>query len=67
MYALTIESVMYAMICTQSDVAYALRSYDKSKHILRRFYLIREFIVEGHVVMEGVLLIENVIDPLTKP
>ena len=67
MYALTIESVMYAMICTRSDVAYALRSYQKSKHFLRCFYLIREFIVEGHVVMEGVLLIENVIDPLTKP
>ena len=43
------------------------RSHQNSKHILRRFHLIREIIARGDVVVERVLLIDNVADPLTKP
>ena len=43
------------------------RSHQKSKHILRRFHLIREIISRGDVVMERVPSTDNVIDSLTKP
>ena len=43
------------------------RSHQKSKHILRRFHLIREIVVIGDVVVETVLSTSNVDDPLTKP
>ena len=43
------------------------RSHQKSKHILRRFHLIREIVARGDVVMERVPSTENVADPLTKP
>ena len=43
------------------------RSHQKSKHILRRFHLIREIITIGDVVVERVPSTENVTDPLTKP
>ena len=43
------------------------RSHQKSKHILRRFHLIREIIERGDVIIEKVSSIDNVSDPLTKP
>ena len=44
------------------------RSHQKSKHILRRFHLIREIVARGDiVVVEKVPSTDNVADPLTKP
>jgi hypothetical protein len=43
------------------------RSHQKSKHILRRFHLIREIIARGDVVVERVPSADNIADPLTKP
>ena len=43
------------------------RSHQKSKHIQRRYHLIREFINNGDVKICRVPTDENVADPLTKP
>ena len=43
------------------------RSHQKSKHVLRRFHLIREIITGGDVVVERVPSEDNIADPLTKP
>ncbi|XP_057788404.1 secreted RxLR effector protein 161-like [Salvia miltiorrhiza] len=43
------------------------RSHQRSKHIMRRYHLIREIIGRGDVVVERVASAENVADPLTKP
>ncbi|CAA0824960.1 cysteine-rich RLK (RECEPTOR-like protein kinase) 8, partial [Striga hermonthica] len=43
------------------------RSHQRSKHITRRYHLIREIIGRGDVVMERVDSAENIADPLTKP
>ena len=43
------------------------KSHQKSKHILRRFYLIREIVARGDVVVERVPSTNNVADSLTKP
>ena len=42
------------------------RSHQKSKHILRRFHLIREIIDRGDIVVERVSSNNNITDPLTK-
>ena len=43
------------------------RSHQKSKHILRRFHLIREIVARGDVVVERVPSNDNAANPLTKP
>ena len=43
------------------------RSYQKSKHILRRFHLIREIVTRGNIVVERVPSEDKIIDLLTKP
>ena len=43
------------------------RSHQQSKHILRRFHLIRENIERGDVKICRVHTDDNVVDPLTKP
>ncbi|KAK9024865.1 hypothetical protein V6N11_064771 [Hibiscus sabdariffa] len=43
------------------------RSHQRSKHILRRFHLIREIIDRGDVEMCKVHTDDNIADPLTKP
>ena len=43
------------------------RSYQRSKHILRRFHLIREIIERGDVKICRVHTDDNVVNPLTKP
>ena len=43
------------------------RSHQKSKHILRRYHLIREIIVRGDVKICKVNTDSNIADPLTKP
>ncbi|PKI72040.1 hypothetical protein CRG98_007586 [Punica granatum] len=44
-----------------------LRSHQRSKHILRRFHLIREIIDKGDVKICRIPTDENLLDPLTKP
>ena len=43
------------------------RSHQRSKHVLRRYRLIREIIGRGDVVIEKVPTNQNLTDPLTKP
>ena len=43
------------------------RSHHQSKHILRRFHLIREIIDRRDVKICKVLIDDNIADPLTKP
>ena len=43
------------------------RSHQKSKHVLRRFHLIREIVTRGDVAVERVPSEDNIADPLTKP
>ena len=43
------------------------RSHQKSKHILRRYHLIREIIDRGDVKICKVHTDLNIADPLTKP
>ena len=43
------------------------RSHQRSKHILRRYHLIREIIERGDVKICRVPTNDNVADPLTKP
>ena len=43
------------------------RSHQKSKHILRRYHLIREIIDRGDVKICRVPTLDNAADPLTKP
>ncbi|KAK9025215.1 hypothetical protein V6N11_065111 [Hibiscus sabdariffa] len=43
------------------------RSHQRSKHILRRFHLIRETIDRGDVEIRKVHMDDNIADPLTKP
>ena len=43
------------------------RSHQKSKHIKRRFYLIRDYLEKSYVMVKRVDSTDNVADPLTKP
>jgi hypothetical protein len=43
------------------------RSHQRSKHILRRYHLIREIIDRGGVKICRVPTLDNIVDPLTKP
>ncbi|KAK4390296.1 Retrovirus-related Pol polyprotein from transposon TNT 1-94 [Sesamum angolense] len=43
------------------------RSHHLSKHILRRYHLLREIVGRGDVRMDRVSSTENTTDPLTKP
>ena len=42
------------------------RSHQKSKHIERRYHIIRELIGKGDVFVQKVASADNVADPLTK-
>ena len=43
-----------------------LRSYHKSKHVERRYHIIRELVGKGDVLVQKVASVDNVADPLTK-
>ncbi|KAI5407916.1 hypothetical protein KIW84_053962 [Lathyrus oleraceus] len=43
------------------------RSHQRSKHLLRRYHLIREIIDRGDVKICRVPTLDNIADPLTKP
>ncbi|KAL0463321.1 UNVERIFIED_CONTAM: Retrovirus-related Pol polyprotein from transposon RE2 [Sesamum latifolium] len=51
------------------DIAQAKepRSHHRSKHILRRYHLLREMVSRGDCRMDRVSSTENTADPLTKP
>ena len=42
------------------------RSHQKSKHIERRYHVIRELVGKGDVLVQKVPSADNVADPLTK-
>ena len=42
------------------------RSHQRSKHVLRRYHLIREIISRQDVKIERVPTDQNIVDPLTK-
>ena len=42
------------------------RSHQKSKHIKRRYHVIRELIGKGDVLVQKVASVDSVADPLTK-
>ena len=42
------------------------RSHSKSKHVFRKYHLIREIIQRNKIVIEKIPSEENVADPLTK-
>ena len=42
------------------------RSHQKSKHIERRYHIIRELVGKGDVLVQKVASTDNVADPLTK-
>jgi hypothetical protein len=43
------------------------RDHHKSKHILRRYHLIRQFVEAGDIKLCKVHMDANIVDPLTKP
>ena len=43
------------------------RSHQRSKHVLRRYHLIREIISKNDVKIEKIPTDQNIADPLTKP
>jgi hypothetical protein len=43
------------------------RNHQKSKHVLQKFYLIREFVRRGEIKICKIHMDLNVVDPLTKP
>ncbi|KAK8559182.1 hypothetical protein V6N12_042464 [Hibiscus sabdariffa] len=43
------------------------RSHQRSKHVIRRFHLIREIVDRGDVEICKVHMDDNIVDPLTKP
>ncbi|KAL0325351.1 UNVERIFIED_CONTAM: Retrovirus-related Pol polyprotein from transposon TNT 1-94 [Sesamum radiatum] len=43
------------------------RYHHRSKHILRRYHLLREMVSRGDIRMDRVSSAENTADPLTKP
>ena len=42
------------------------RSHQRSKHVLRRYHLIREIIGKNDVKIEKIPIYQNIADPLTK-
>ena len=43
------------------------RSHQRSKHVLRKYHVIREIICRNDVKIERVPIEDNIADPLTKP
>ena len=43
-----------------------LRSHQRSKHVLKKYHVIREIICKNDVKIERILTEDNVADPLTK-
>ncbi len=46
--------------------AHEPRSHNRSKHVLRKFHLIREFVNRGDIAIEKIPTEDNCADPLTK-
>ena len=64
----SIESAVSLFCDNNGAIALAKepRSHKKSKHIERRYHIIRELIGKGDVLMQKVTSADNVADPLTK-
>jgi hypothetical protein len=65
----TIESPIPLYCDNNGAIAQAKepRSHQKSKHIRRRFHLIREFVKSGDINILRVASVDNIADPFTKP
>ena len=65
---LSIESVVPLFCDNNGAIAQAkeLRSHQKSKHIERRFHLIREIVGKGDVNVQRIDISENAANPLIK-
>ena len=65
----TIESPIPLYCDNNGAIAQAKepRSHQKSKHIRRRFHLIREFVKNGDIDILKVASVDNIADPFTKP
>ena len=64
----TIESPI-PLYCDNSGVvaqAKEPRSHQKSKHIERRYHILREIVSRGDIIVQKIATEENVADPLTK-
>ena len=64
----SIESAVPLFCDNNGAIALAneLKSHQKSKHIERRYHVIRELIGKGDVLMQKVASTNNMADPLTK-
>ncbi|VFQ85206.1 unnamed protein product [Cuscuta campestris] len=62
-----VSSQYYGCIPGAIAQAKELRSHQKTKHIVRRYHIIREIIDRGDVVICKVDTDNNIADPLTKP
>ena len=64
----SIESVVPLFCDNNGAIALAkeTRSHQKSKHIERRYYIIRELVKNGDLLMQKVASTDNIADPLTK-
>ncbi|XP_055960563.1 secreted RxLR effector protein 161-like [Mercurialis annua] len=65
----TIESAVPLFCDNNGAIAQAKepRSHQKSKHIERRYHIIREIVGKGDVSLQKIASAENTADPLTKP
>ena len=43
------------------------RTHHRTKHILRRYHLVREIVERGDIDLRKIDEKENIVDPLTKP
>ena len=43
------------------------RSHQKSKHIQRKYHILREYVGDGQIIVQKTPSADNVADPLTKP
>ncbi|RDY02340.1 hypothetical protein CR513_14210, partial [Mucuna pruriens] len=66
---LSLEDLIDLYCDNNKEIAQAKepRSHQQSKHILRLFHLIREIIDKEDVKICKVLIVDNVVNPLTKP
>ena len=42
------------------------RAYQKSKHVQRKYHILREFVGAGDIVIQKIASTDNLADPLTK-
>ncbi|XP_044510169.1 secreted RxLR effector protein 161-like [Mangifera indica] len=56
----------YIVALEATKEAKELRAHQKSKHVQRKYHILREFIGVGDIVIQKIASIDNLTDPLTK-